>query len=46
MSIDWRNEALSIAGVKVEFRRAGKGKPIFILHHDTGMSLNSISMIN
>ena len=33
---EWQESHLSIAGVRLRLRRAGKGPPLLILHHDTG----------
>jgi pimeloyl-ACP methyl ester carboxylesterase len=33
---EWQESHLPIAGVQLRLRRAGKGPPLLILHHDTG----------
>lgn len=35
--ISWKQNEHEIAGVKVQVRRAGKGQPLLVLHHDFGM---------
>lgn len=35
-SAAWQESRLPVAGVQLRLRRAGKGPPLLILHHDTG----------
>lgn len=35
-NIAWKDHTLDIAGLKIHTKRAGKGKPLLILHHDIG----------
>ncbi len=35
--IAWKQSGHEIAGVKLQVRRAGKGAPVLVLHHDFGM---------
>ncbi|MGE0421262.1 MAG: alpha/beta fold hydrolase [Reyranellaceae bacterium] len=35
-SIAWNESSIAVAGVKLHLTRAGKGRPLLVLHHDTG----------
>jgi pimeloyl-ACP methyl ester carboxylesterase len=35
-SIAWNESSIAIAGAKLHLTRAGKGRPLLVLHHDTG----------
>jgi pimeloyl-ACP methyl ester carboxylesterase len=35
-SVAWNESSIAIAGVKLHLARAGKGRPLLVLHHDTG----------
>jgi pimeloyl-ACP methyl ester carboxylesterase len=35
--VAWKQSEHEIAGVKLQVRRAGKGPPVLVLHHDFGM---------
>ena len=39
--ISWKHSEHEIAGVTLQVRRAGKGAPILVLHHDFGMPAKS-----
>ena len=35
-AIDWNNSEIEIAGTRMHVARAGSGRPVLVLHHDTG----------
>ena len=39
--VSWTRSEHEVAGVKVQVKRAGKGAPLLVLHHDFGMPENS-----
>ena len=39
--ISWTETEHEIAGIKVQLKRAGKGAPVLVLHHDFGMPQQS-----
>src|SRR5262245_3360869 len=36
MAVTWTDSTLELAGSKLHLSRAGKGRPVLVLHHDTG----------
>ncbi len=34
--VDWKDSTLEAAGTKLHLSRAGKGRPVMVLHHETG----------
>jgi pimeloyl-ACP methyl ester carboxylesterase len=34
--VEWTDSSYDLAGTKLHVSRAGKGKPVFVLHHETG----------
>jgi len=35
-TVAWTESEVPVAGVKLQLARAGKGRPVLVLHHDTG----------
>ncbi len=35
---DWSELVVEVAGTKLHLARAGSGRPVLVLHHDTGSS--------
>jgi pimeloyl-ACP methyl ester carboxylesterase len=36
MAVEWTQSVVEIAGTKLPLARAGQGRPVLVLHHDTG----------
>ena len=36
MAVEWNQSVVEVAGTKVALARAGRGRPVLVLHHDTG----------
>src|SRR5689334_21773016 len=34
--VDWKTSTVAAAGTKLHLKRAGKGPPLLVLHHETG----------
>ena len=34
--VDWTDSTMEAAGAKLHVSRAGRGRPVMILHHETG----------
>ena len=34
--VDWKTSTVEAGGTKLHLRRAGKGRPLLVLHHETG----------
>ena len=37
--VDWATSTVEAAGTKLHLMRAGKGRPVLVLHHETGTLL-------
>ena len=35
-SVEWTDSTIEAAGIKLHLSRAGKGRPVLVLHHETG----------
>jgi pimeloyl-ACP methyl ester carboxylesterase len=36
MAVDWTRSVVDVAGTKLQLARAGRGRPVLVLHHDIG----------
>jgi pimeloyl-ACP methyl ester carboxylesterase len=36
MAVDWASSTIEAGGTKLHVRRAGRGRPVLVLHHETG----------
>ena len=34
--VNWTNSTIEAGGIKLHLKRAGKGRPVVVLHHETG----------
>ena len=34
--VDWKTSTVEAGGTKVHLKRGGKGRPLLVLHHETG----------
>ena len=36
MAVDWASSTVEAGGTKLHVKRAGRGRPLLVLHHETG----------
>jgi pimeloyl-ACP methyl ester carboxylesterase len=36
MAVDWASSTIEAGGTKLHVKRAGRGRPVLVLHHETG----------